>query len=55
MRLSTLAAVVLIGLGVLFLLANLGYIHIPRLRPMLAQWWPAILIVVGLFLLVRRR
>jgi hypothetical protein len=55
MRLSTIGALVLIGVGVLLLLANLGYIHIPRLRPLLAQWWPAILIVVGLFLLVRRR
>jgi Domain of unknown function (DUF5668) len=55
MRLSTIGALVLIGVGALLLLANLGYIHIPRLRPLIAQWWPVILIVVGLFLLVRRR
>jgi hypothetical protein len=37
---------------VLFLLSNLGLI--PRLGPLLAQWWPVILIAVGAYLLVRR-
>jgi uncharacterized membrane protein len=53
MRSSRFGAFVLIVLGVLFLLANLGYI--PRLGPLLAHWWPLILIVVGVYLLVRRR
>ena len=53
MRSTKTGAVILIVIGVLFLLANLGYI--PRLGPLLAQWWPVILIVVGLYLLVRRR
>jgi len=39
-------------LGVLFLLSNFGWI--PRLGPVFAQWWPVILIIVGLYLLVRR-
>ena len=45
-------AVILIVLGTLFLLGNLGLI--PRLGPLLAQWWPLILIVVGASLLLRR-
>jgi hypothetical protein len=47
-----IGALVLIGLGVLFLLSNLGWI--PRLGPLFAQWWPLILIIVGVSLLVRR-
>lgn len=50
-RYST-GALVLIVLGHLFLLSNLGWI--PRLGPLFAQWWPAILIIVGAFMLVRR-
>ena len=45
-------AIVLIVLGSLFLLSNLGLI--PRLGPLFATWWPLILIVVGLSLLLRR-
>ena len=45
-------ALVLIVLGVLFLLGNFGVI--PRLGPLMAQWWPVILIAVGVFVLVRR-
>lgn len=51
-RKSTLAAIILIGLGVLFLLANFGLI--PRLGPLFAQWWPLILIAVGGSMLFRR-
>jgi hypothetical protein len=39
-------------LGVIFLLSNFGMI--PRLGPILAQWWPLILIVVGVVSLIRR-
>jgi hypothetical protein len=46
-------AIVLIVLGALFLLANLGVI--PRLGPLFATWWPLILIGVGVSLLLRRR
>ncbi len=46
-------AIVLIVLGSLFLLSNLGLI--PRIGPLLATWWPLILVVVGVSLLLRRR
>lgn len=49
---SMTAALILIVLGVLFLLSNLGWL--PRLGPLFAQWWPLILIIVGVSLLVRR-
>jgi len=49
---APVAAIILIVLGTLFLLANLGLI--PRLGPLIAQWWPLILIVVGASLLWRR-
>lgn len=49
---SRTGAVVLIVVGVLFLLSNLGWI--PQLGPLLRQWWPVILIVVGVGMLVRR-
>ena len=50
---SIVGAVVLITLGTLFLLSNLGIV--PRLGPLLATWWPLILIAVGASLLLRRR
>lgn len=49
---SRICAIVLIIVGGLFLLANLGVI--PEIRPLLRQWWPLILIVVGVLLLVQR-
>jgi hypothetical protein len=49
---SRFGAYLLIVLGVIFLLSNFGMI--PRLGPLLAQWWPVILIVVGVISLVRR-
>jgi len=49
---SKIGALVLIVLGVLFLLSNLGWI--PRVGPLFAQWWPLILVIVGAYLLVRR-
>jgi hypothetical protein len=47
-----IGAVILIVLGALFLLSNFGLI--PRIGPLLAQWWPLILIVVGVSMLLRR-
>jgi len=44
--------VILIVLGALFLLSNLGWL--PRLGPLFAQWWPLILIVVGVAMFIRR-
>jgi hypothetical protein len=28
--------------------------HIPRVAPVLREWWPAILIVIGVVMLVRK-
>ena len=52
-RKSIFAPLVLIVLGALFLLSNLGLL--PHLGPLFAKWWPLILIAVGLVLLMRRR
>jgi hypothetical protein len=49
---SRTGAFVLIIVGTLFLLSNLGVI--PQLGPLLRQWWPLILIVVGVLMLVQR-
>ena len=49
---SAAGALILIVLGLLFLFSNLGWL--PRLGPLFAQWWPLILIVVGVSLLLRR-
>ena len=50
---SKIGAIVLIVLGTLFLLSNLG-LDSAACGPLLAQWWPLILIVVGVVLLARR-
>lgn len=47
-----IGAIVLIVIGALFLLSNLGLV--PRLGPFIAQWWPLILIAVGVSMLLRR-
>jgi len=49
---SLVSALILIALGVILLLSNLGLL--PRLGPLFAQWWPVILIVVGVAMLFRR-
>jgi hypothetical protein len=49
---SRTSALILIIVGTLFLLSNLGWI--PRLGPLFHQWWPLILIVVGVLMLVQR-
>lgn len=48
-----IAGIVLIALGAIFLLNNLGIANLP-IREILAKWWPAILILVGISLLTRR-
>jgi hypothetical protein len=40
---SRIGAYILIGLGIIFLLSNLGWL--PPLRSLMAQWWPLILII----------
>jgi len=52
MRPKLIPALILIVLGIVFLLSNFGLM--PRLGPLFAQWWPVILIVVGVSMLVRR-
>jgi hypothetical protein len=49
---SRTGAIVLIIIGTLFLLSNLGVV--PQLGPLLRQWWPLILIVIGVIMLVQR-
>jgi hypothetical protein len=49
---SAIGAYILIGLGIIFLLSNLGWL--PPLRSLMAQWWPIILIIVGVLVLIRR-
>ena len=49
---ASLAAIVLIVLGSLFLLSNLGVI--PRLAPLFATWWPLILILIGVTSLLKK-
>ncbi len=51
-RKSILAPLILIILGLLFLLSNLGLL--PHLGPLFAKWWPLILVAVGVSLLLRR-
>lgn len=49
---SSAGALILILVGALFLASNLGWL--PRLGPLFAQWWPLILIVIGVSMLFRR-
>jgi len=49
---SMIGAYILIGLGIIFLLSNLGWL--PPLRTLMAQWWPLILIIVGILVLIKR-
>lgn len=53
MKSNLVAALVLIVIGTIFLLNNLGYADLSLTR-LLATWWPAILIAVGLGLLFKR-
>jgi len=50
---SRIGAYIIIGLGIIFLLSNLGLL--PPLRSLTAQWWPLILIIAGILLLLRRK
>ncbi len=47
-------AIVLITVGAIFLLNNLGIAHL-SIREIAGTWWPVLLIVAGLSMLVRRR
>jgi uncharacterized membrane protein YhhN len=54
MHKNLIAAIVLITLGVLFLLNNLGYTNL-SLGRLITTWWPVVLILVGIQLLLRDR
>jgi len=53
MKKAPIGALVLIILGILFLLHNMGLLPIP-LREIFATYWPVILILVGVSMLLKR-
>lgn len=50
-----IGAVILVLLGVIFLLINLDIAPALELKKLLAQWWPLLLIVVGVVVMMRPR
>ena len=52
---SRLGAAVLILVGGIFLLINLGILPVAEIKALLAKWWPLILIVIGVWQLARPR
>ena len=50
---SRTGAYILIFIGTIFLLVNLGVLPVAELRQLLAKWWPLILIVIGAWLLAK--
>jgi len=52
---SRTGAFILILIGVIFLLISLGVLPVAELKALLAQWWPLILILVGVAMLLRPR
>ena len=53
MKSNIVGPLILIAIGILFLLKNLGLTDL-NLGRILSIWWPAILIVVGISLLFKR-
>ncbi len=53
MRSNLIAALILIIVGLFFLAKNLGWIN-GNIGAMLATWWPAILVAVGIGMLFGR-
>ncbi len=49
---TRLGGYILIALGLIFLLSNLGWL--PGLRLLMRQWWPLILIIVGVLAVMHR-
>ncbi len=47
----TVSPLLLIATGGVLLLNNLGVLHLGSLKNIIWTWWPAMLIVAGLFLL----
>ena len=51
---NVFAALVLIGVGLFFVARNLGWID-TGLGHLLATWWPALLVAVGVAMLLKRK
>ena len=49
---SRTGALILIVVGTLLLLSNLGWI--PQLGPLWHRWWPLMLIIVGVLIFAKR-
>lgn len=49
---STVGPIILISLGVYFLALKQGWV--PNLSSIVSDWWPVILIVIGVSLLISR-
>ena len=49
---SRQGAIALILVGAVFLLINLGILPVAELKALLAKWWPAILIALGIWKLI---
>lgn len=49
-----LGPVLLIVVGALLLLSNLGLIQLGELKTVVKQWWPVLLIVLGVMQLSKR-
>jgi uncharacterized membrane protein len=48
-----ISALIVIAIGLLFLMQNLGVAHVD-LGHLIAKWWPLILIAVGISMLFKR-
>ena len=51
---GTFWPIVLIVVGSLLLLSNLGILPLGELKALLARWWPSILILIGVFSLMKK-
>ncbi len=49
---SLTGAYILIALGTYFLLRKQGWL--PDIGPLLSEWWPVVLIVIGVAMIVQR-
>jgi hypothetical protein len=52
---SSFGPIVLILVGGIFLLINLGILPIAEVKALFAKWWPLILIVIGAWQFTRPR
>lgn len=50
---KSIGPILLIIVGAVLLLSNLGLIQIGMLKGIVKQWWPALLIVIGILQLSR--